>query len=581
MSILEFTKQRIDELAQNIDEETGLIHSYVVPNYHSNLKPGVYHMFSHNVSFALSIFACKYEKFYPNANEILRKVIACQCRTGETTGLWPYYYEESLEEMVAPDWNMAEFNTYPMATILKVHADKLEEGMYETLSEACLYACQAIRKRNLTVLYTNPVVMSIYITVLCGELLGKQDLIDYGVHKLNKFYLHVMNKGSYDEYNCTGYSLLIAEMYGLILRYIQNEEVLRKVGELNDLVWTMMGEHFHYETGEIVGPNFRKYVNFLSKTDQTMLQDSVSDDLNLTDEKVYELNAIVYNLQCPDHLKHHFLEKNKQVQSMRLLSKGFNYPYLGWPLVDTQYISGNIAVGTFNMMDAWNQHLPVTAYLGSRDKKFCIRWRVLHDNYDFCCGHASTIQEKGAAITITNFHTNRGDTHHDLDPVKNAAIKATDLRIRYQIEANTEGIIDWIPMETTQTGCTLDLLGTKVVIQFPYAEMTGETPRFEVTKNDTEIFVDMVLYHGEEKTIHLDQLDCAAAVSILAVGENEYDEPVVRKEQEFVIANWNVNGKSAEIRTLLKPTKQLPSVLSNELYLDGENLIHLAERLSM
>ena len=91
----------------------------------------------------------------------------------------------------------------------------------------------------------------------------------------------------------------------------------------------------------------------------------------------------------------------------------------------------------------------------------------------------------------------------------------------------------------------------------------------------------MVLYHGEEKSIRLDQLDCAAAVSYLAVGENEYDEPVVRKEQEFVVANWKVNGKSAEIRTLLKPMKQIPSVLSNELYLDGENLIHLAERLSM
>lgn len=581
MDILEFTKQKLDAQALNIDEETGMIHGYTVPNYHSNLKPGVYHTFTNNVNFALSVFASEYEKFYPTANEILRKAIACQCRTGECTGLWPYFYEESLEEMVAPDWNMAEFNTYPMATILRVHKDKLEPGMYELLSEACLYACQAIQKRNLTVLYTNPVVMSIYITALCGELLDKQELIDYSIHKLTKFYLHIMNKGSFDEYNCTGYTLLIVEMFGLILRYVRNEEVLQKTRELNDLAWTMMGEHFHYATGEIAGPNFRKYVNFMSAGDLTKLQTAVSEDLQLVKEKVYSSTDLINQLECPEHLKPLFLEKNKEISSMRLLSKGFNYPYLGWPLVDTQYVSGNIAMGSFNMMGAWNQHLPVTAYLGNREEKFCIRWRVYHDNYDFSSGHGCTVQVKGTAITVTNFHTNRGDTHMDLDPIKDATIKATDLRVRYQIEANAEDIIDRVTTKVSDNVCTLDLLGTKATIGFAYAEFTGEKPYFEVTRQDKDIFVDMVLYHGAEKTIHLDQLDCAAAVSYLAVGENEYDEPIVRKEQEFVVANWNVNGKSAEIRTLLKPMKQIPSVLSNELYLDGENLIHLAERLSM
>ena len=57
MDILEFTKQKLDAQALNIDEETGMIHGYTVPNYHSNLKPGVYHTFTNNVNFALSVFA--------------------------------------------------------------------------------------------------------------------------------------------------------------------------------------------------------------------------------------------------------------------------------------------------------------------------------------------------------------------------------------------------------------------------------------------------------------------------------------------------------------------------------------------
>ena len=73
MDILEFTKNKLDELALNIDEETGMLHGYTVPNYHSNLKPGVYHTFTQNTNFALSVFASEYEKFYPTANEILRK----------------------------------------------------------------------------------------------------------------------------------------------------------------------------------------------------------------------------------------------------------------------------------------------------------------------------------------------------------------------------------------------------------------------------------------------------------------------------------------------------------------------------
>ncbi len=575
MNILLKTKEHVKETLDRINPETGLIRSYCNPNYHSNLEPGEYHFIVESTNLALGIFATGYEEYYHEANEVLRKVIPCQCREGEFTGIWPYFLEESLEEMVAPDWNYADFEALPMVIILKEYSDKLEDGMCEMLEEACLYACRAIIKRNLTVLYTNPTVMGIYIMFMCGELFNKPELIKYGMKKLKDFYVQTIYFGTYNEYNCPGYTKLILDFYSLMLRHIKNEEALRMLNELNIIAWKMMGEHYHNPTGEFTGPKFRQYGNFIKQNEMTIWQRSVGKTLDLIkdgDEK-YSDYDLIYDLKCPEEIKPLFTDEKKETEFRRILSLGHTYPHLGWHHVDTQYIKPEFTLGSYSGMDSWNQHHNVVSYIGTREKKCCIRMRAYHDGYDFASAYMNTVQEKGTAMTLINFHTNRGDTHHDLDPIIDSKIKATDFRIRYQIEANTGGITDNIQIEEFENGCRMNVLGIPVEIKYHYAEMSGEKPYFEIVKEENCIWVDMVLYHGDEKEIDFDKLESLVTISHISVNETAEGKPEISKDDRYIYAKWNINGLDTEIKSQYKPLEQIHSVLGNEIKINGVNLI--------
>ena len=180
-------------------------------------------------------------------------------------------------------------------------------------------------------------------------------------------------------------------------------------------------------------------------------------------------------------------------------------------------------------------------------------------------------------MTVVNFHTNRGDTHHDLDPIIDAKIKAKDLRIRYQIEANTDAALDETKISEVENGCMIEAFGIPVEIKYHYAEMSGEKTHFEIVKEGNSIFVDMVLYSGEEKEINLDELQSLITVSHISVNEKMEDSPSISKDDRFVYAKWNINGVDTEIKSPFKPQIQLTSVLGNEIMLNGKNIIKHVE----
>lgn len=572
--IINGVRKLVDDNVALFDPSVELIKRFEIPNYHSNLKPGEYHRINRSINLAAAIFSCEYEKHYDIAKKLLRKAISLQCKTGETSGLWSYFYEESLEEMIQPDWNYADFNAFPMLYILKEHSDKLDKELYAYIVDACSLACGAIVRRNLTIGYTNPTVMGIYCTVVCGKLLDIDEFTEYGRKKLDKFYLHTMDKGTYDEHNCPGYNVLIANIYSLMLRHIEDIEIIKKVNDLNRLVWTMLGEHFHYRLMDFTGPNFRRYNNFLSEATSTIFEEYLvimqALDLKEFIDNV-SLLSMVYQTKCPEDIKFLFFDENKVVDSRRVLSPESR------PTVDTQHIRPHYTLGSFNMCDCWNQRRNVVAYIGDRHKKVCIRLRAYHDNYDFASGFTTTAQQESTAISLTNFHTDGGDTHCNLDILKDATFKATDLRVVYQIEANCDGIIEEIIAHKTENGFNLEIMGTSVEIGFPFMEMTGCNPYVEITTTDKEMLVSAVLYSGEEKDINLNSLDSLAVVSVLSVGEYSTELPQITKDSELLIADLKANGASLTVKGAYKPLKSDVSMLLNDVLVDGDYIWNKAD----
>ena len=117
--------KKVEITHKNFDTKRGMITKYVPPfngrcGYHTRLD-GYLHMINENTEHAATIFFLEREDLYDDARSIIREVVKLQDTREDspTFGLWAYYAEEDCDHMIAPDYNMADFNARYLAYLLK------------------------------------------------------------------------------------------------------------------------------------------------------------------------------------------------------------------------------------------------------------------------------------------------------------------------------------------------------------------------------------------------------------------------------------------------------------------------------
>ena len=153
--------------------------------------------------------------------------------------------------------------------------------------------------------------------------------------------------------------------------------------------------------------------------------------------------------------------------------------------------------------------------------------------------------------------TNGGDTHCNIDMIKNETIKAYDLRMRIELG----GAIEKAPVVEGNVA-TLEDGGVKIRIELLDSKWNGAPCKLEVRDsdwdkeqqaanislyrripaNDKRYYVDVVFYHGEYKEIKLS--DIAGAYAALCVSM-EGVAPVdaqVEKNGDYICATAKMDG---------------------------------------
>ena len=151
--------------AENFDETENLIVIRTKGKqavYHSKMSDSDVHVIVSSSAYARQLI-CSGENI--NLEEkIFEKVISLQDRNPESAnyGLWPYYLEENIEDMDAPDKNMAGFNSREMLEVLYRCGDFISEDIKDKILGAVTSACRAIIRRNEDVQYTRAGLMRIF-----------------------------------------------------------------------------------------------------------------------------------------------------------------------------------------------------------------------------------------------------------------------------------------------------------------------------------------------------------------------------------------------------------------------------------
>ena len=560
--------------ADNFDEEENLIVTRTKSKkavYHSGISDRDVHVIVPSSVYARRLI-CSGENV-GLGERIFEKVLSLQDRDPEsaTYGLWPYYLEEKLENMDEPDKNMAGFNAREILTVLYKNPDPLSQSIKDKMFDAIAAACSAIIKRNEGVQYTNVAFMESYVLCCAGELTGNGELTKAGRDKLKKSLGFIYYQGSVFEHNSSCYSFLCVRDLGSIVKYVKDREAAAYAAEINKYIWSVIAEHFDYNTLQLGGPQCRAYEDFLPKDNLELIMSACGLYENYKKHPLApkKLKIIETDAVCPEEYIPYFSGEKVWESSRRIIMRGFNYPHFAFSQAIYHYRGDGFTLGTFNREELWNQRRPLLSYINGKKTPYCFRVKCIHDGFDFSSAVLHAVQKDGKVLGNINFSSDRGDTHIGLDPVKNATIEAEDLRIVFEISGDTEDV----NYRATEKNVEITVGNVPIRIADIYTRFGDFPIRATSENNDKHLRYSIILYNGEKRKINLAKLEEAICVFTVEMGQfakNSKCKTVA--SGRFLRSEWTVGKDKLALETLRKAEPFKNNMYEDKQYINGTEL---------
>ncbi|MDI6618569.1 MAG: hypothetical protein QME45_07815 [Clostridiales bacterium] len=517
------------------------------PGYHTTLKGGYVHPTRDSLTYAVALFDSGIDDNEKIAMDIVKKVISLQDtnRSNKTYGIWSWFYEEPLSKMSPPDWNWANFCGKELLQILLDYSNDLPDDLEKSIKNSIIHACNSIIKRNVSIGYTNIAIMSAYVTILAGELLGEKKIFDFGRNYLKRFYDYTISIGAFTEYNSPTYTMIALEDLSRMLNQIKDEDCLKMVGELSNMGWKCVAEHFHAHTNQWAGPHTRCYKTLQDDLFLSKIQLATGGAVKFLDDEKLRITIDFprIKLKCPEEYVHYFREDKE-----RLIVQTFNK---GKKLhLATSYLAKNFALGSFNVSDLWNQRRALVAYLGDSDNPVYFYLRCLHDGYDYSSAVLHSVQYKGDLLGIIDFATNGGDTHCNLDMIKDATIKARDFRIRFEFG----GAIDGIQLDKSENTFICKSNNVNIKIHMLYCCFGNFRIDYKIGERKDIKYADIILYSGDPISIRFKELPQAVCAFCLNINSDNGGMPEIIKDKnnEMIRVEYNIHDRKLMLEADMK-----------------------------
>ncbi len=484
------------------------------------------------------------------AKDILNRVIALQDQNPEnkTYGIWSWYLEEPLEMMSPPDWNWADFCAVQLLAAWIDHKHRLGEELADKVRDSIIHASISIKKRNVSLSYTNIAIMGTYVTLTAADRFELKNLQQYAKDRLRRYHKYIFDQGSFNEYNSPTYTIVAIKELTRMLMHVRDNQDLQLIREIQDLAWKHAAIRYHEPTRQWAGPHSRCYRTLMSQENLHFYEAATGKRGMVTEDKDISLGMDAYRLpiECPKACFKYF----EPLKEPRTVTESFTKAKIGRDTVGTTYLHPGYTLGTVNQGDFWNQRRSFIAYWGTKDEPTYLQLRFLHDGYDYCSALPFSIQNKGCALTGIVFATDYGDTHPSLTRIENGAIRAKDLRLRFEFGGATDNLV-FLPL--SGVSATLYAKDRDVQIQIrPIADPFGDK-RFtwEIGKDENKHWIDAAAYSGIEKEIsfaELEQAYLAFAFQITHVNEkaNSLDQIELTEDDGKVMIKWDYEDGNKE-----------------------------------
>ena len=538
----ELQRQEVD-----YDREAHMLsQAFGTPGYHTTLKKGPVHATLNSLGYALNLLDANIDSLSQRAALVIDTVLSLQDKNpmSKTFGIWPWFLEESLKNMSPPDFNWADFCGKRLLEIIINHRAKLPEGLAIKIDSAIVFAAREIQQRNVGPNYTNIAVMGTFVTIVAGDYYQIPVLYNYGIQRLQRFYNYTLQQGGFTEYNSPTYNTVVVEELNRMRFYVNNKEASQLISVLYARIWREIALHFHVPTQQWAGPHSRCYSSLLQPSTLSMIKNALAK----AEDKIFSLDDFRYTNTIPDSLNYYFTNAKQTRVVVDTFKK--NQP----AFIGTTYITPEYAIGSINQCDMWNQRRDLIVYWGDAPKTSLMQVRLLHDFYDFSSGVFRSVQQGNKILAAIGFITDGGDTHPSLDKVKNATIKAKDIRLRF--EFNGYGLQEFKLKKLGEFSdyTHVQLNGMDISLIVPFAVFGDNVITWEYGTSKNTAWVDVVFYKGTTADINLEKVEKAAAVIALSIAKKA-DSNFPELTMKNIGSNLDISWGSMQLLSPLKPYK--------------------------
>ena len=571
---IEVVLKEIERYEPKYDSVVNLVWATQTKHYHSDFQEETkVHSVRSSLGYAEALLNSRKPEYRDRAFNVLNAVIALQDQDTEskTCGVWPYTLEEPLATKKTPaDRNWADFSAVPIIGIINNHSDILPDNLKEKTQKALLLASQAIRKRDVRPDYTNISLMGLYVCYMTADMYDDADLMLYARRRLKSFYdCTLLNKG-FIEYNSPTYFKLSLDEVLRLKEHVVNPEDHAMLDSIYNTGWSIIARHYHQPTAQWSGPHGRCYSVLLSPATYNWLYASSGGKINpQTAESYLKETSPILKHQIPANLMQYFIAPQMPRMEIDTFIRGGQKIELN-PLVSYQesdkgvwietkevigksYFTNDFVLSSANQSCLWNQRRPLIAYWGTTQKPVSMQIRFLHDGYDYAAANIFCAQDSTNVLGAINFTTNGGDRHVTIDVIKDATIKATDLRLRFEFTGDLSSI-NFTSADTKNRVVNGSSGNVNFRIELPVVKFGDYSGTLTTGGDDKNKWVDFAIYSGAEKEFNFGEIQEAVLGFLFSLKAGTI--PVAPVEVSKSGENLNLKWNGLLVNALTKPYEE-------------------------
>lgn len=473
----------VENLSLRFDPDHGLLRSILGPEYryHTKMRDCRVHPTRDSLEYALYLLEEGSTPHSDRALNIIARILNLQVTNPSSPwyGIWGWYEEEPPDRMAPADWNWADFNGALLLLIEFRHGGKLSAPLRARLRDAIGHAAHSIRRRNVSMAYTNIAVQGTFVTLAAAELLADPALAAYALDRSLRLARQIDETGSFAEYNSPTYARVTLTNLTRIRMFVRHAEALRLAARIERRAWLHLAAHWDAARLQFAGPMSRCYSNDAGYP--IWLEKALQRRLGLADPEKDRSGpdgeAAIHDYRCPADLIPRFLSATPGHEHRELFSTSPE-------TTGTTFYSKSFSLGSANRSDFWVQRRPLLAYFGDATRPpSTAQLRIVKDGYDFSSALFHSVQQQGRLLGAVSFRSPGGDRHISLDPIRDGQFECGRLFAELDFDGLPQGFTHQLENGTF----TLQSSALNARFQLLDARFGAHRPQLKITAGPSSL----------------------------------------------------------------------------------------------